>query len=488
MNTDKRTGNGKLPEIANEGAGIPTFVFKDSLGDRERPTQDKKILEVALWWGDALLSVMHYDKPRSVSVGDGASNDIRVASNTLTTDRFTLLQPDGDGFVVRWTDAMALEVQREQGNVLDKATLSAQGHVKSQGDAHTYRVNLHDRVAIQLDKLTFIIQYVSPSRLIETGLWKTIDYYFISVLGFAFLFHAFVLAIILFTPTDPGFGDDDLFKNPNRFAQVLLKMEEKKPEKKPKQELSGKKAGGKHKDKEGKFGKVEEKKKDALASQKGAPRVDPNKREKDRKIAMESGLFAALKGQQGAVSDVFGPGGLGSGINSALCGLRGSEMGTAGGTGGLGSRGAGPGGGGNSLGIGGLGGGSGYGTGGMGDVDLGGRGKGKYNVEVGRTVTKGCLTQEVVLRVLNRVQSQAKYCYEKELQRNPNLEGKVACRFVIGATGSVQTADVAESTMGNANVEQCLVRVVQRLKFPPCAGGGVAEVTYPWIFKAGGGQ
>src|SRR5690606_38446385 len=123
---------------------------------------------------------------------------------------------------------------------------------------------------------------------------------------------------------------------------------------------------------------------------------------------------------------------------------------------------------------------TGMGTGGMGDVDLGGRGKSTYKVEVGRTVTKGCLTQEQVLRVLTRVTSQAKYCYEKELPRNPNLEGKVTTTFVISATGSVQTANVSDSTMGNANVEQCLVRVVQRLKFPACTGGGVAEVTYPW--------
>ena len=186
------------------------------------------------------------------------------------------------------------------------------------------------------------------------------------------------------------------------------------------------------------------------------------------------------------MSNVFGPGGLGTGINNALGGLRGTAMGDAGGAGGLGTRGTGPGGGGNSLGIGGLGNGTGRGTGGLGDVDLGGRGKGKYKVSVGRTVTKGCLILQVVLRVLSRANSQARYCYEKELQRNPNLSGKITTAFQIGSTGSIKSSRIAASTMGNSSVEKCLLRVISRLRFPPCRGGGVADVTYPWIFKSGG--
>jgi hypothetical protein len=50
----------------------------------------------------------------------------------------------------------------------------------------------------------------------------------------------------------------------------------------------------------------------------------------------------------------------------------------------------------------------------------------------------------------------------------------------------VESVRVSNTTMSNDNVEQCLERVIQRLRFPPCAGGGVAEVHYPWIFKSGG--
>ncbi len=475
-----------LPTVESDSAGIPTFVFEQGLTEGDKPTAERKVLEVVLLWRDTVLSVGHYKDPQRITVGDNLKNNFRISCNVLQTDIFPLVDVDGDSFVVNWTDDMALEVRDDRGDILDREQL-AQRNLATRGEfGNRYKVRLHDRVAVQVEGITFIIQYVSPARLIQSSLLKTMDFYFTKILGFTFLVHAFVIIALLLTPPDPYGLREDLFKNPNRFAQLILKPQEKKKLPKKKFELSGSKGGGKHKDKEGKFGKIDKPKKDALASTKGAPRVDPNKREKDRKIALDSGILKALGGKQGAVSNVFGPGGLGTGINKALGGLRGSELGDAGGVGGLGTRGTGPGGGGNSLGIGGLGSGTGYGTGGLGNVDLGGRGKSPYKVEVGRTVTKGCLTQDVVLRVLSRVQSQAKYCYEKELPRNPNLEGKVTTAFVIGPTGAVQSARIAESTMGNANVESCLTRVIQRLRFPPCAGGGVAEVTYPWIFKSGG--
>ncbi|MBJ81193.1 MAG: hypothetical protein CMH60_07755 [Myxococcales bacterium] len=485
-----------LPDLERDASGIPTFIFKDHLPDEDRPSADKKALEVVLLWHEAVMSVGHYIEPRLITVGDGKKNDFRIAAEKLPLEHFPLLDMKDGSFVVKWSEEMAMEVRAEDGEIITgDALIDAKKVTSEQREGldgkiykeFTYRVGLNDRVAVQIDQLTFVLQYVAPARFPKAALMKTLDLYFTKVLSISFVGHLFVLLALLLTPIDPSDLEEDLFKNPNRFAKLILKEPEKAPEPKKKFELSGSKGGGKHKDEEGKFGKPEENKQDALASTAGAPKVDPNKREKDRKIALDSGIFAALKGGEGgAASNIFGPGGLGTGINNALGGLRGTAMGDAGGAGGLGSRGTGPGGGGNSLGIGGLGSGTGRGTGGMGDIDLGGRGKGKYAVIPGRTITKGCLSRAVVGRVIGRVNNQIRYCYEKELPRNPNLEGKIACQFVIGPTGSVISARIGESTMGDANVENCIMKVVKRLKFPPCAGGGTVDVTYPWIFKSGG--
>ncbi len=480
-----------MPEIERDEAGIPTFVFKDKLPDSDKPAADRKTLEVVLLWREAVMSVGHYSESRSITVGDHLKNDFRVSCEGLPVDRFHLLDAEDGEFVVNWSDTMTAEVRCEDGKVLsEKELVSRQRVALLQEEDYKklqYKIGLHDRVAVQVGEVTFVVQYVSPARLIQTSILKTFDFYFTKVLSLSFLAHLFLVLALLLTPFDPEGLSEDLFKNPNRFAKLILVEPEEAPKKQKKFELSGSKGGAKHKDKEGKFGKKKDKKKDALASAKGAPRVDPNKREKDRKIALESGIFAALKGGKGgAVSNVFGPGGLGTGINNALGGLRGTAMGDAGGAGGLGTRGTGPGGGGSSLGIGGLGSGTGRGTGGLGTIDLGGRGKGKYRVIPGRTITKGCLSQQVVGRVIGRVHSQAKYCYEKELPRNPNLSGKITTNFLIGPTGTVMTARISASTMNDKAVEDCLLRVIKRLKFPPCAGGGTADVTYPWIFKSGG--
>jgi TonB family protein len=481
-----------LPEIEKDSAGIPTFVFQDQLSEDDRPTRDKKTLEVVLLWREAVMTVGHYSQPGPITIGDAKNADFRISADGIPVDNFHLLDGHGDGFAINWTDSMALEVRDASGDILGREELESGNKIRKASldgaNTYAYTIDLGDRVALQVGEVTFVIQYVSPARFIAGSLLKTIDLYFTKVLSLSFLGHAFLLLALILTPMMPSDMEDDLFKNPNRFAKLILKEPEKAPEPKKKFELSGSKGGGRHKDKEGKFGKPDKVKKDALASTKGAPKVDPNKREKDRKIALQSGIFKALSGGKGgAASNVFGPGGLGTGINNALGGLRGTAMGDAGGAGGLGTRGSGPGGGGNSLGIGGLGDGTGRGTGGLGNVDLGGRGKGRYKVIPGRTVTKGCLNQKQVMRVITRVQNQAKYCYERELTKNPNLSGKVITTFQINSTGSVSWVRIPSSTMGNTSVEKCLEKVVRRLRFPPCKGGGTAQITYPWIFKSGGG-
>jgi hypothetical protein len=175
--------------------------------------------------------------------------------------------------------------------------------------------------------------------------------------------------------------------------------------------------------------------------------------------AQNAGLLGILA-SQGAVSNVFGPGGLGTGINNPMGGLRGSEMGDAGGSGGLGTR----------------------GTGGDGNIDLGGRGKGTTRIVPGRTIIRGSSTKEEIGRVIRRNLARFKYCYEKQLNVNPSLQGKISVYFVIAPTGAVAQASVRETSMNDQNVERCVLTVMRSLEFPKPRGGGIAVVTYPFVF------
>ncbi|MBF0105626.1 MAG: AgmX/PglI C-terminal domain-containing protein [Deltaproteobacteria bacterium] len=153
-----------------------------------------------------------------------------------------------------------------------------------------------------------------------------------------------------------------------------------------------------------------------------------------------------------------------------------------------GYRGVGPGGGGGALGIGGLGthGGGRGGRGGFGNVDLSSQGKAATDVLPGKVISKGTLTREQIERVMQRAHSQVRYCYEKELQKNPNLYGKIVTFFVISGTGKVGSAEVKLTTMNSPEVEACILSVIKKLRFPEPAGRGTVDVTYPFLFKTGG--
>ena len=169
-----------------------------------------------------------------------------------------------------------------------------------------------------------------------------------------------------------------------------------------------------------------------------------------------SGILSILgSGGGGRVEDVFGSGGLG--MDDALGGL--SGVGTAGG--------------GGQLGIGTI------GTGGL------GRGKGKKPVRIrsGKPTVMGSMPKEIIQRIIRRSMGQYKYCYEKELVKQPSLAGKLNVKFVIDKLGAVKTATIKSSTMNNKKVEDCVSKVTRRLRFPSTSGG-IVIVNYPFVFKS----
>ena len=83
--------------------------------------------------------------------------------------------------------------------------------------------------------------------------------------------------------------------------------------------------------------------------------------------------------------------------------------------------------------------------------------------------------------------NEVKICYERELAAQPTLAGRVTIKFIILGTGAVQMAAVAESTIGDANVESCIAQAVRRWRFPEPDGGGIVIVTYPFDLEPADG-
>jgi len=464
--------------IVTDDADFDPGLLTYTLEDENQPTDNQFALEVTVLWGDTVVDSVTVSKSRPVTVGPQARRGVDLAvQGTLPAESFTIATVNGKQSTIIVPKDAKVGLRKADGSTSRDVSMSA---TDASFPAQAYNLSMGERLVYKYGTLTVTAEYVRGNAALGAG--GMMDWYFPRVFAISALLHVFFVVAAFITPDLNRSLIDDLFKNQNRFAEMILKApeEEKKLEK---LDLSGK-DGSKAKDDEGKFGKKDKPKEDKNASKKGAPKVDADKREEDRKIAMNSGLLGMLKGGDSAVSNVFGPGGLGTGINNAMGGLQGSSMGDAGGAGGLGTRGTGAGGGGNSLGIGGLGRGHGRGGGGGGNIDLGGRGKGRTRIVPGRTIIKGSLSKEEIARVIRRNFPRFKYCYEKQLNANPNLSGKISIYFTIAPTGSVAKASVRESSMGNATVESCTANVMKSLKFPKPKGGGIVVVTYPFVFSS----
>jgi outer membrane biosynthesis protein TonB len=68
-------------------------------------------------------------------------------------------------------------------------------------------------------------------------------------------------------------------------------------------------------------------------------------------------------------------------------------------------------------------------------------------------------------------------CYEKALQRDPNLAGTLEITVALDARGAVGSVKVG-GTLGSAEVDTCIEAAVRPLCFPP-PHNGVAQLMYP---------
>ncbi len=79
-------------------------------------------------------------------------------------------------------------------------------------------------------------------------------------------------------------------------------------------------------------------------------------------------------------------------------------------------------------------------------------------------------------------------CYEAGLQKNPNLEGRIGVRFVIGKDGRVSdTGENEPSTIPDPAVVKCVVDAFGLLQFP-APENVIVKVVYPIMFSPAGGD
>ena len=459
--------------------GPPLFLFQDpgQAGDLGLDRQRGPVLEVAQLFCDTVLDVQHFTRKQGAVRVSGERQGVALPEAALP-DGATLVRWDGQCWRARVRASWAVSLWEED-VVHSLAELRAAGRAEAVGhDLVEIPLPRMGRLHVEVGDVGLVVREVIPGRRVFGALLDSLDPTFLGISSF-FGFAAALLGIAIATAPPPS--EPDIVEVPDRFAEVMLATPE--PEPTPKRELKQKQKadpdpGAKAKGKEGKRGK-----KDAKAERARGEAMA--RQQRDMEIVADAGMMGMLN-DSGELSGILGS----SALNADLTGGIGGLIGVKGdqiGSGGLSSRGSSFGGGGTAEGIGGLDT-KGRGGGCLGCGQDGGVwGDGTKREGVVRTegtpIYSQGLDKSLIDEVIKRHMNQIRYCYQRELNKDPNLSGKVTVFFVIAPDGSVSKARVKSSTLGSDAAEACITKRFHSFQFPEVKGGGIVMVSYPFMFS-----
>lgn len=470
--------------------------------------------EVMILWGANVLHVAHLSPPRNFYVGEeqtkAFTSDFFIPSEKLGTTRLPVVIGDATTIAVVIPPNAVGEIEGADHSrlTLDQARTYAQPCAELPG-GHQLPLAAGAKARIQLGDIVFQVAAVSAGKPVAHGLAGGVDWNVMLYFGLSFLSVGGLIAAMAFFVPPLGLSDDEGIDQDQLYLiqQYLKAAAEKELEEEETEQVSESDADNKEggtgtraKGEEGEMGKKESTATNKRYAVQGPQdNQDPHlARQAALREAMEFGMIGLLNtGAAGDPNAPTAPWGrdtsLGTDEVSAMGNMWGDEIGDAFGQGGLGLSGIGEGGGGRGEGIGlgnigTMGHGAGTGTGqgfGSGHGRLGGSHRTKSpQVRMGATQVSGRLPPEVIQRIVRQNYGRFRLCYEQGLGRNPNLEGRVTVRFVIGRDGSVSNVSNGGSDLPDSSVVQCVVRAFYGLSFPQ-PEGGIVTVVYPIMLQPG---
>jgi hypothetical protein len=457
-------------------------------------------LRVSYVWRDEVMADVVARKPRKITLGTRAGATF-VTPDLGLPDRFPVIRHSSRGYLLTLGAGMAGRIC-VGGEVLDVGEFLAHGNgdraAGAQGAFRATRVAPGDWGVIHLDgrgQHSLFFQFVAPDPALPRATWRDSDL-LPAAIFFAIIVHAvFVLIAVKFrddrhSMTFPGKRE--------LMAEYLLTRPQPPPEPAPEQPRAGEKKAEEEKKppaatagKEGKAGGKGDKPRSR------AP--DPDRGGPELPDSVQVGLLSTRS--RAELRKVRERGGFDEKLGRALARMQGPlTAGTMGGHGTGSGTGYGPGTGTGTS----TRGGSGSGGGGtnVGDVQRhgpintggtragrgtsGGRGVKEVAVRIDTgdpSGELGGLTAAEILKVVRSRKNAIGNCYERELQRQKGLGGKVVLTWRINAAGAVEVARVRTTTMRSGKVEDCIVRQIQGLRFPQPRGGQIAHVrNFPFLF------
>ena len=489
------------------GTFAPPAPYKD-LKEIIKPHKGS-VVEVIVAWKDHILSSNHFSKHGSVFMSSNEDADVFVPI-VSSRSKFELLKI-GAQVGVCLTQEMSGEITRD-GETLTLNELAKQNKIRDAGTHFEYDLRQGEmiRIGLQNDLLSIYVRYVAetPKPLIAPLLDMSSSEVTGVILAMA-ISAILGLYMNIYTPS-PLLDDEAKLDEPIRKAIVQFQPrkivevkeevkppEEKKPAAKPEKVRTSPNAHTETKGDPGAPSDVKKvplpKKPNKLVSAqkpggaiKTAPKEGANmKSEKPDPTKMGLlGVFGT-KGTQAQINKAYSGSGELIGTADSATGYAGNADNRDGDNLGGKLKDTGSGRGSSTVGIAGVGtkgrgtGGTGYGTGGIGT-------KGSVQINVGGQEADftGSMDREAIRRVIREHLREIRNCYERELQRTPDLYGKVVITWDIVEGGRVSQAGVSRNEIGSAAVGECIAARLKTWKFPDPPKDQVGRVSYPFVFSS----
>jgi hypothetical protein len=469
--------------------------------------------EVQLVFQGAPLQVINVNPVRNVFVGDEVGCEFFVPAGVLGSTKMPLIHAEeGSGtFSFCFTTEANGAVSFDGGAKISLADLITSGEARklaSFENVYALRLTRAANCEIELSNGSSLkVRAVASAKKLSTASKR--DLPIIGYTAGSASMIGMMLALVFNISPDAKSLDLSQFDSENQVVKFQVKPPEEKKEEEPPAWLTRDQSaapkgevGKAHKGPEGKMGKEKPKTKDGQFQMKGDATTPQMARDRAEQLANTVGVIGLIKGggtSGGAFASVFGKDtAIGSDPEDLLGNLLGERPGEGEGNYGLGLKGAGMGGFGDGEGTMGIGNDGIVGKGNNGKCDAGSKcdpfGKGGVNfgshtagpvVEpTGTPDIVGSLDKDTIRRVIRRAMPGIKFCYEQALTQSPDLGGKVKIYFVVSPTGSVTASKAVDGIQ--SDVDSCVARKISQLAFPAPKGGGLVEVTYPFMFKSGG--
>ncbi|MEO5666715.1 MAG: AgmX/PglI C-terminal domain-containing protein [Bdellovibrionota bacterium] len=519
----------------------PTVVrsLKDSAHSRgvlDSTTKPHEELEVTVYWGETILNVDHCrDRRKTIRIGESVGNDYIVASSVLPS-QFDFIRVNGSEAEIQMHPSMRGSA-RVGGKIVrfeqDAGVASSPSSIRLAGD---------DIAKIQVGSVHFFLMFVGkPPEIPRDVIFDQGRLYWFLQISFSIVALLFLWLGTFYKPPIEGIVKEfpeqirrvivQTYRKQNRPAVVGDKaktgvsVENAQQIGDKAQQAGGDEgAGARERGEEGKRGTKDSQQERGVEQRpviahaappqpgKQAPAPAPKigksvklgqapkltENAKPKPMAMHSPkptntpaetIMSALRGS-GISNGTSQGGGKFSGqvaVDEAFTGVGGTH-GNGRGSGGSGLQGSGTGGGGTAVGVGGLGT-SGFGAGakGNGTGSIPGEGGGvSIGTETQSVYVLGSLSKEEIERVVRAHASEIRYCYDREIARNPSLSGKVTMKWTIVGAGRVESVSTKDNSTGSKSLSDCIGGYLKDWKFPTPAEGSSSDVEYPWIFKPKG--